>query len=565
MRFTLNYDRYSNNIGAGDVHILWEQVASVSSHSSVLKGKVETTRKLSSGMFVGAVRQLHTNELYLTVSDSRDVIKTDAIVSFTPAIWGGCIPMATKVTACVVEEEVAEVVSSGQCIGLVINTTHLVYIQQLQQGQGQSVEAGFDSIYGSPGDLRDLALKGQTGTADVAGGAKGDKKKGFGSTLDNSIKNEECFGQLVAAQASDLLKTFDLAPGLASLTVVKSKGDKQALQQVEATMRSNRLVPACLRLPMPIRDPSVNPSPYTAGDYVTFHPVLDPSTLHMPPVLAATSLAPLTGTSSVKRLRGIVFRTDVAVPASPSLSAWSLFTATVKPARYRSMHMCEIRVIDTEATTAGLSVAVLLATAGQASVEASYYCDPKEITPSPDADAADHSGAGGGGGGHHRDNSNSKNSANNSGGGGVKVGDVVEFYPVDLDPSPGSVRGLAVAPAVLGRAALGSTVGGVSHCIYTHSLHTVYAYYSNIFPSLIILTPRSSSSRGRPFYRAPPPSSRGLLLHPALASHPSAARPWRRLVEYSAYIYYTILFTHTHMHTYLHHTCTYIMYTGPSR
>ena len=467
VRFTLNYDRYSNNIGAGDVHILWEEVASVSSTYSVLKGKVETTRKLSSGMYVGAVRQLHTNELYLTVCDSRDVIKTDAVVSFTPAIWGGCIYMATKVTACVVEEEVAEVVSSVQCIGLVVSNTHLVYIQQQQQGQGQSMETSFDSIYGVPGDLRDLALKGQTGTADVAGGAKGDKKKGFGSTLDNSIKNEECFGQLVAAQASDLLKTFDLSPGLASLTVVKAKGNKQALQQVEATMRNNRLVPACLRLPLPIRDPSISPSPYTVGDYVTFHPVLDPSTLHMPPVLAATSLAPLTGTSSVKRLRGIVFRTDVAVPASLSLSAWSLFTATVKPARYRSVHMCEIRVIDTEATTAGLSVAVLLATAGQASSDASYYCDPKEITPSPDADAADHSSTGGGGGGgHHRDNKNSANNSANNSGGGVKVGDVVEFYPVDLDPSQGSVRGLAVAPAVLGRAALGSTVGGVSHCIH---------------------------------------------------------------------------------------------------
>ena len=129
--------------------------------------------------------------------------------------------------------------------------------------------------------------------------------------------------------------------------------------------------------------------------------------------------------------------------------------------------MCEIRVIDTEATTAGLSVAVLLATAGQASSDASYYCDPKEITPSPDADAADHSSTGGGGGGgHHRDNKNSANNSANNSGGGVKVGDVVEFYPVDLDPSQGSVRGLAVAPAVLGRAALGSTVGGVSHCIH---------------------------------------------------------------------------------------------------
>jgi hypothetical protein len=119
----------------------------------------------------------------------------------------------------------------------------------------------------------------------------------------------------------------------------------------------------------------------------------------------------------------------------------------MKIGAYTSLCYCEIRVVDSEVLAA--STAIALATASQVSSQSIFFCDADEVQQAPESDDAAILVGGGGGGG----------------GGRVKVGDVVEFYPVDATvPSVyESVAGLALHPTIVPRSVLGSTIDGVSY------------------------------------------------------------------------------------------------------
>jgi hypothetical protein len=201
--------------------------------------------------------------------------------------------------------------------------------------------------------------------------------------------------------------------------------------------------------------PSFLPKGYQVGDFVLFSAVGASSSLTEVPIKTASKPAKLEGISS-RRLRGIVVKIDTNATTAVSAAASSL--ASLRLSHRASLRTCEIRVVD--ADTLAASSAVALASAAQLPSSSCYYCDVAEVRIT------------------HTDNGEPIVLAESSSNLAVKIGDVVEFFAVDIETPfwSESITGLAIYPNVVPRSSIGCTVGGVSNCYYDYDYYC-YDYY----------------------------------------------------------------------------------------
>ena len=472
----------------------------------------------------------------LTASSSASTWEIGSVVNFEPCLWGSRVAYANNVSHNVSLTPTPMVAtstcSSNLLVGIMVADDKIVLIDK----SGSSSSAGHNTgssagdiltnSYWNVSGLRQKCSSAESASSSLSRGAKKGKpvgkSKDDGKTSDDAHSLEKHLTALFTAQMQDseLLIVSQLTAAVTVTALADKDKDKTSSSQEALTldmMRNVCIFPPNIREPVQLQKESITtttatgsgefaPASPTIGDLVYCTAVYDSSEITSPPLMRFVGNSVKLPLPTIKKVKGLISRVDVEVPAevlrhgtatsseSSSLSAchttralatmtgWFHHTAdssshsSNRKSKYVSQ-LCEIRLVDSSLSVS--SVAVALATASQSSADTIYYCDISEVAaaassgksaPSPDGN----------------NNSVNVNSQDNKMVVVVpKVGDMVEFFPIDITDSfiaPAGVQGLAVGVHILPPP---SVAGNVSEGVSTRIIIRIYA---SILTNIIVIT-----------------------------------------------------------------------------
>lgn len=412
--FDLFYDRLENKLNACNVRVEIPKLTPITADAMNDIGILEHVRKSPNASCIAIIRHLVTRSLYISIltstSGNDSLWEVGSIMSFQCSLWGGKVPYADNIRILSSGSmSQKETLSTGLFVGLYVAEDRVVFVDKYDKDISSSSNE-LDDIVRAFWDARHLRQQ----TEDFPTVFRLKKMKS---------KKDEKGDDLLERQFTMLLTAI-------------IQDSNEAL-----------IPPRLLRDPVPVvRNSQVNqviaseflPSLPEVGDLVYCNAVYDTSGMSPSPLLAAINPVKLP-LPSIKKLKGLISRIDISpesfggTTSSGALSMFSPWCSTSNSSatvRYCTQ-FCEIRLVDS--SLASSSVAVALATANQLSVESTYFCDIGEILCS----LFD---------------------------GSIilpKVGDMVEFFPVDVSAPLISkdIRGLAIGAQLLPPP---STTGSVS-------------------------------------------------------------------------------------------------------
>lgn len=429
VHFDLYYDSIEGRFAALNVRVT--SVAGPESRCIVI-----STSHIDSELRLCLLRLVPSQGAAFALVSTLEAVKfpVGSVVVARTALWAGCALIASHLVLAPTDmTEQSDITHPKACLGLVVESGQIVFVAQ---------KAELDSCYWNVMGLRTRSVDGtESSTIQNNKDKDKDKEKKGKKKSDETIPHAfEWLPHFIASIAST-----DGKPVFSQQLSVFNESTLEKLA-------SKLLLPPNCREVIPIVEPLTSQltSP-KIGDFVLFSAVAASSSgLNDVPIETACTPAILQGISS-RQLRGIV----VKIESNASSAATSALAALHLAHKVRH-RLCEIRVADSE--TLAASPAVALASAMQLPSSSCYYCDSSEVRIS------------------HSDGGESATSADISHNLAVKVGDIVEFFAVDVEVPfwSESITGLAIYPAVVPRSVtIGSIVAGVS------PNHIYFSFYWN--------------------------------------------------------------------------------------
>ena len=478
----------------------------------------------------------------MTTTAAAGTWEVGSVVNFERSLWGGRVAYASNLslnnTMTSSPMVASSTCSSNLLIGVMVAEDKVVLIDKSGSSSpssntnSTSAPGSRDNInvvtksYWNVSGLRQKCSNVSVESALSRGlkkGKSGGKSKDDGKTNDEAYSLERYLSALFAAQMQDSeqLLVSQITATTNTLAIDKDKDINKvgmSLQDTLHMMESVCVFPPNIREPVLLcKEPSTTPvtasspgefSPAapSVGDLVYCTAVYDSSGIASAPLVRFVGNPVKLPLPTIKRVKGLISRVDVEIPSevlrhmagtSNSLSSvyhttralaamtgWLHSTGHTADSNSRRSkyvsQLCEIRLVDSSLSVS--SVAVALATASQSSADTIYYCDISEIS------VAAAAVSGKTGQIQSTPDNNSNGNGNVSGGNNndskmvvPKVGDMVEFFPVDISESfiaPAGVQGLAVGVHILPPP---SAAGNVSEGVSTYIFITIILFYYSCF------------------------------------------------------------------------------------